>query len=170
MWFKALGITYSYISVYLTISYSQLNIIWHGKYSDNKQPKCHLSQVLLPRLLKEDLENLVKSSNSASTIVTITRMWLCIFLLLGPGGRTLFVTEICNKYLLNEWYWPVQEDGLLAWLSSPYWFLFYSQANFKTSKNQLSFKKPRDKPRHIWTPYLWQRRQEYAMEKRQPLK
>ena len=28
---------------------------------------------------------------------------------------------------------------------------------------------PRDKPMHLWTPYLWQRRQEYTMEKRQSL-
>ena len=27
-------------------------------------------------------------------------------------------------------------------------------------------RKPRDKFTHIWTPYLWQRRQEYTMEKR----
>ena len=30
-------------------------------------------------------------------------------------------------------------------------------------------RKPRDKPTHLWSPYLWQRRQEYTMEKRQPL-
>ena len=29
--------------------------------------------------------------------------------------------------------------------------------------------KPRDKSMHLWTPYLWQRRQGYTMEKRQPL-
>ena len=28
---------------------------------------------------------------------------------------------------------------------------------------------PRDKSMHLWTPYLWQRRQGYTMEKRQPL-
>ena len=27
-------------------------------------------------------------------------------------------------------------------------------------------RKPRDKFTHLWTPYLWQRRQEYTMEKR----
>ena len=27
-------------------------------------------------------------------------------------------------------------------------------------------RKPRDKSRHLWTPYLWQRRQEYTVEKR----
>ena len=30
-------------------------------------------------------------------------------------------------------------------------------------------RKPRDKSTHLWTPYLWQRRQEYTMEKRQSL-
>ena len=30
-------------------------------------------------------------------------------------------------------------------------------------------RKPRDKSRHLWTPYLWQRRQEYTMEKSQSL-
>ena len=30
-------------------------------------------------------------------------------------------------------------------------------------------RKPRDKLTHLWTPYLWQRRQEYTMEKRQSL-
>ena len=30
-------------------------------------------------------------------------------------------------------------------------------------------RKPRDKSMHLWTPYLWQRRQEYTMKKRQSL-
>ena len=30
-------------------------------------------------------------------------------------------------------------------------------------------RKPRDKSTHLWTPYLWQKRQEYTMEKRQCL-
>ena len=30
-------------------------------------------------------------------------------------------------------------------------------------------RKLRDKPMHLWAAYLWQRRQEHAMEKRQPL-
>ena len=28
-------------------------------------------------------------------------------------------------------------------------------------------RKPRDKSTHLWTPYLWQRREEYTMEKSQ---
>ena len=30
-------------------------------------------------------------------------------------------------------------------------------------------RKPKDKSLLLWTPYLWQRRQEYTMEKRQSL-
>ena len=30
-------------------------------------------------------------------------------------------------------------------------------------------RKTKDKPTHIWSPYFWLRRQEYTMEKRQPL-
>ena len=30
-------------------------------------------------------------------------------------------------------------------------------------------RKPRDKSMHLWAPFLWQRRQEYKMEKRQSL-
>ena len=30
-------------------------------------------------------------------------------------------------------------------------------------------RKPMDKPTHIWSTYLWKRRQEYTMEKREPL-
>ena len=30
-------------------------------------------------------------------------------------------------------------------------------------------RRPRDKSTYLWTPYFWQRRQEYTMETRQPL-
>ena len=36
-------------------------------------------------------------------------------------------------------------------------------------KSMEQNRKPRDKSTHLWTPYLWQRRQEYTMEKRQSL-
>ena len=36
-------------------------------------------------------------------------------------------------------------------------------------RSMVQDRKPRDKPTHIWSPNLWQRRQEHAMEKRQPL-
>ena len=36
-------------------------------------------------------------------------------------------------------------------------------------KSMEQNRKPRDKSMHLWTPHLWQRRQKYTMEKRQPL-
>ena len=43
-----------------------------------------------------------------------------------------------------------------------YW---HKDKNISMEQNR----KPRDKSTHLWTPYLWQRRQEYTMEKRQSL-
>ena len=40
-------------------------------------------------------------------------------------------------------------------------------AQRQTYRSMELNRKPRDKSTHIWTPYLWQRRQEYTMEKRQ---
>ena len=47
----------------------------------------------------------------------------------------------------------------------------YSMALAQRQKNRSmeQKRKPRDKSMHLWTPYLWQRRQEYTMEKRQPV-
>ena len=36
-------------------------------------------------------------------------------------------------------------------------------------RSMVQDRKPRDKPTHIWSPNLGQRRQEHTMEKRQPL-
>ena len=36
-------------------------------------------------------------------------------------------------------------------------------------RSMVQDRKPREKPTHIWSPNLWQRRQEHTMEKRQPL-
>ena len=36
-------------------------------------------------------------------------------------------------------------------------------------KSMEENRKPRDKSMHLWTPYLWQRRQAYTVEKRQSL-
>ena len=43
--------------------------------------------------------------------------------------------------------------------------VWYWQKNRSMEQNR----KPRDKSMHQWTPYLWQRRQEYTMGKRQSL-
>ena len=44
-----------------------------------------------------------------------------------------------------------------------YW---HSDINNRSMEHEI---KPRDKSMHLWTSYLWQRRQEYTMEKRQSL-
>ena len=49
----------------------------------------------------------------------------------------------------------------LNWLPIPH----HSQKYRSMEQNR----KPRDKATHLWTPYLWQMRQEYTMEKRQSL-
>ena len=65
------------------------------------------------------------------------------------------------------------------WRNQPAWF----QALLQSYSHQDSMvlpqrqkyrsmeqnRKPRDKSMHLWTPYLWQKRQEYTMEKRQLL-
>ena len=69
----------------------------------------------------------------------------------------------------EEWNWRNQ----LAWLQalleshSDQDSMVLAQRQKYTSMEQN--RKLRDKSTHIWTPYLWQRRQEYTMEKRQSL-
>ena len=41
--------------------------------------------------------------------------------------------------------------------------------SIKDVKEKKKKGKPRDKPTHLWPTNLWQRRQEYTMEKKQPL-
>ena len=56
----------------------------------------------------------------------------------------------CNSSLLQGWfYYP--------WKTA---FSIQRQKYRSMEQNR----KPRDKSTHIWTPYLWQRRQEYTME------
>ena len=69
----------------------------------------------------------------------------------------------------EEWSWRNQPAWLQAILQS------YSHqdsmvlAQRQTCRSMEQNRKPRDKSMHLWTPYLWQRRQEYTMEKRQSL-
>ena len=42
-------------------------------------------------------------------------------------------------------------------------------AQKQTYRSMEQDRKPRDKPMHLWSPNLWQRRQEYTMEKRRSL-
>ena len=69
----------------------------------------------------------------------------------------------------EEWNWKDQPAWLQTILQS------YSHqdsmvlAQRQKYRSMKQNRKPRDKSMHLWTPYLWQRRQEYTMEKRQSL-
>ena len=69
----------------------------------------------------------------------------------------------------EKWSWRNQAPWLQTILQS------YSDqdsmilAQKQKYRSMVQDGKPRDKPMHIWSPNLWQRRQEHKMEKRQPL-
>ena len=62
------------------------------------------------------------------------------------------------------------------WRNQPTWLQAILQGHIQDSivltlrqkyRSTEQNRKPRDKSTHLWTPYLWQRKQEYTMEKRQ---
>ena len=71
------------------------------------------------------------------------------------------------------------EKGEWNWRNQPSWFQAILQsythqdsmglAQRQKYRTMEENKKPRDKSTQLWTPYLWQRRQEYTMEKKQSL-
>ena len=69
----------------------------------------------------------------------------------------------------EEWNWRIQPAWLQALLQShshqDSMVLVQRQKYGSMEQNR----KPRDKSTNLWMPYLWQRRQEHTMEKRQPL-
>jgi len=69
----------------------------------------------------------------------------------------------------EEWNWRNQPAWLQAVLQSrnhqDSMVLTQRQKHRSIEQNRKS----RDKPTNLWTPYLWQRRQEYTVEKRQSL-
>ena len=66
-----------------------------------------------------------------------------------------------------------------GWKNQPSWLQtilqnYSHQANMVLAQKQKhksmeQDRKPTDKPTHLWVPFFWQRRQEYTIEKRQPL-
>ena len=78
-------------------------------------------------------------------------------------------TSNSQSSLEKEWNWRSQRAWLQAILQS------YSHQDSmvleqrQKSRSMEQNRKPRDKCMHLWTPYLWQRRQEYTMEKKQSL-
>ena len=66
-----------------------------------------------------------------------------------------------------------------SWSNQPSWLqtllqsYSYQDSIVLAQKEKYTSKEqdwnPRDKPMHLQAPYLWQKRQEYTMEKREPL-
>ena len=69
----------------------------------------------------------------------------------------------------EEWNWTNQPAWLQALLQSHSHQDSMVLAQRQKYRSMEQNKEPRDKPTHLQTPYLWQRRQEYTMEKRQSL-
>ena len=68
----------------------------------------------------------------------------------------------------EEWSWRNQPSWLQIILQS------YSQDSMVLTQKQKyrptkQDRKPRNKPMHLWVPYFWQKRKEYAVGQRQPL-
>ena len=67
-----------------------------------------------------------------------------------------------------------------GWKNQPSWLQtilqsYYNQNSIILAQKQKyrsmkQDRKPRDRPLHIWSPYLWQKGQEHAMAKRHPLR
>ena len=66
----------------------------------------------------------------------------------------------------EEWNWRNQPAWLLSLLQSHSHQDSMVLAQRQKYRPMEQNRKPRDKPTHLWTPYLWQRRQEYTMEKK----
>ena len=64
----------------------------------------------------------------------------------------------------EEWNWRNQLAWLQALLQSHSHQDSMVLAQRQTYRSMEPNRKPRDKSPHLWTPYLWQRRQEYTME------
>ena len=64
----------------------------------------------------------------------------------------------------EEWNWRNQPAWLQALLQSHSHQNSMVLAQRQKYRSMEQNRKPRDKPMHLWTPYLWQRRQEYTMD------
>ena len=69
----------------------------------------------------------------------------------------------------EEWNWRNHPAWLMTILQSYSHQESMVLAQRQKYRSMEQNRKPRDKSTHLWTPYLWQKMQEYTMEKRQSL-
>ena len=69
----------------------------------------------------------------------------------------------------EEWSWSNQPSWLQVLLQSYSHQDSMVQAQKQKYRPMEQDRKPRDKSMHLWAPYLWPKRQEHTMEKRQSL-
>ena len=84
-------------------------------------------------------------------------------------GNTKKTSSSQSNLEKEEWNWryqPVQLQSLLQSHSHQDSIVLAQRQKYRSMEQN---RKPRDKSTYLWTPYLQQRRQDYTMEKRQPL-
>ena len=90
--------------------------------------------------------------------------------------------QIISQFVWNykkPWSQSNLEKEERNWRNQPAWLQAMLQSNNHQDSTVLAQRqkhrsmqpnrKPGNKSMHLWTPYLWKRRQEYTMEKRQSL-
>ena len=101
--------------------------------------------------------------------VTYSKMWSVIEQIISQfvwkykkKKKTLKSQSNLEK---EEWNWRNHPAWLQALLQSHRHQDSMVLAQRQKYRSMEQNRKPRDKSTHLWTPYLWQRRQEYTMEK-----
>ena len=78
--------------------------------------------------------------------------------------KTQKIRDSQSNFEKEEWNWRNQPTWLQALLQSHSYQDSMVLAQKQKYRSMEQNRKPRDKSTHIWTPYLWQRRQEYTMD------
>ena len=108
----------------------------------------------------------ISPSNEHPWLISFRMAWLDLLAVQGTLKKTLNSQRKLEK---EEWNWRNQPAWLQTILQSHSHQNSMVLAQRQKYRSMEQNRKPRDKSRYLWTPYLWQRRQEYTVEKRQPL-